>query len=282
MSIHNIRKAASLLNDEGLIKKANINKDFSTDSKDETLATAVEVAYLIKVAHEHVPYHVQERVTKAVNLYGLTQDVTAYMGSMISNNAMEKVASANEQELRAAEVIFEGNLAGLVDLEKIASQAEQLDDNYGEMIKSAEVKRYAGEFVLNKVAAVEHLKARHYLTKNEEFVKIASIIEASKPDTFTSDDNRLIARAVTMLDKQAKLNVKGFNFYKEAFITKQAAVSALPVTINGKTIAIETLLSKSAQLEQIVGEKMPTDPQTLKAVVESLPLDLQKMICHYV
>lgn len=282
MSIHNIRKAASLIGDDSLVKMANVNKDFSTDSKDETIATAVEISYLLKIAHESVPSHVIERVNKAVQLYGVGQEVNSFTQTMVTADSLEKKANVNEFELKVAEAYFEGNLSGLVDMEKAASQAEQLFDNYGENIESVDVQRYAGVLPLNKSAALTTLATRHSLTGNDEYVKIANIIKSSKDGSFDTDDHRLIARAVTMLDKQAKLNVKGFNFYKEAFTTKSAAVTALAVRLNGKSIPVETLMTKSAYFEQIVGEKLSTDPQTAKAMVESLPLDLQQILSKYV
>lgn len=285
MSIHTLRKILELAPEVlGHIKQAKVNQEFPTDCKDSVLASALEIEYMTKIAHKLVDPNAYAKVQKAVDLYGLGDEVARFSSSMV------KVANVSEEtaidkELRAAEAMFESNLGGNYDLEKVAQQAETLVEYYEDEIKSDLVKRYAGDCGLNKSAALVALKRRHFVTKNSDFVKLAEALEEVDEYKLSRSDLCKLASTVTKLDKESCLPCGSFDFYKEAFITKQAAVSAMPISIAGSQIPYENIVRMGkSNLAQVIGSDVVSelgdlsDAPTVKAVLESLPLDLQKLL----
>jgi hypothetical protein len=199
----------------------------------------------------------------------------------------EKQASAvdNSAEVETAEEVIESMTAGLVDLEKIASRSEALYDDYKDDVTSDTVRLYAGAGKLNKEAAELALAVRYQKTGNEDFMKIAKVIHGTDVDKLSEDDNRQIAHAVTELDKEAQLH--GMNFYQDAFMVKAAnIVSSTSVKCAGKDISADRIIAVAPTLANVIGEDVAGEiakagPAEVKAIVESLPMDLKKLIAKY-
>lgn len=287
MSIHNIKEIISYVPEAlEFTKQAHVEKEFPTNSKDSTILSALEIAYLTKVANQKVDYEVSERVEKASRLYGV-MDKVAELSGLLSSRVMEKKASDRQyqDEVRQAEEVIESMRSGLVDLEKIASRSESLYDEYPEYVTSDLVKLYAGEGTLNKEAAELALAVRYKKTGEEGFMKVAKIIHNSDVSKLTPEDNRSIAHAVLDLEKKAQMY--GMDFYRDAFMVKSASISnATTVTINGKSVPVSKIIAVAPSISNVIGEDVAKSiedggPEEVKAIVESLPLDLKSVIAKY-
>jgi hypothetical protein len=87
-----------------------------------------------------------------------------------------------------------------------------------------------------------------------------------------------------LLDKKAGLDIMGFNFYKEALIVKKAAYAGgLSVKVDGQDVPYSKIQALGKErigsfLGKDIGASLTEDPVNDKAVIESLPLDSQKML----
>jgi hypothetical protein len=88
------------------------------------------------------------------------------------------------------------------------------------------------------------------------------------------------------MDKEAGLSTKGFNFYNETVLTKEAQiVSALNVKLCGTDVPFEKIakLGKSrfsAYMGEDIGREYDMGPIHFKQTLEALPMDLQKIALH--
>jgi hypothetical protein len=287
MLAHNIKEVLTIIPEAlEFVKQASLELDFPTDNKDSVAASYLTAAYLVKVANKTLDVDLLKKLEKAASLHGIKEQLDLLTPRF---SQMTKVASEEETMsfVKAAEAMFEGELCGFLNIEKAAEQAYSLVNQYSDKITSTEVRRYSGQAYLNKEAAIQALSTRHYATKekNEYYVKIASLVESSvKEDDFLSI--RDICKAVTLLDKQAGLDLIGFNFYKEALITKQSELaSSLSVTLVGQKVPYTKIsaLGKdavSSYMGKDIGNSLNGDPCHDKSVLESLPRDLQSMLLN--
>ena len=78
--------------------------------------------------------------------------------------------------------------------------------------------------------------------------------------------------------------MRGYNFYNEAFITKEAAASALMIKLDNTEVPVENVLR--APIGHILGEdvakEVGSDPYNAKTVLETLPLDMQRLLLQRV
>ena len=277
MLAHNLKDILSLIPEAfELVKQASLEEDFPTDNKDSVCASYLRIGYLTKVAHKSVSPETVEFVTKAAMLYGVKDKMDEL--SLAFNPKMEKSASERSEELQ---VEFEASLNGFMSIEKTASIAERLSDEFTH--QSEQVRRYSGNAWLNKEAAVKTLANRYYATKNADFVKIAKLVgESVREDDFSSI--RDVCRTVTQLDKRAGLDVIGFNFYREALMTKEAEMkTCLAINLAGNSVPYEKIEALGKErIGSLVGadvsKAMTGGPVNDKYVLESLPRDLQLII----
>lgn len=287
MSIENLKQVIKLVPDVvGHIKQAKVEREFPTDCRDSALASALEIEYMHKVAHEMVPELTVARVNKAVDLYDLAEEVRNFATSMVKAASAQPKADV-ARDVQDAELLFEGNMGGFSDLEKVASQAEELYDSYADYVNSDAVKIYAGAGVLNKQAAEDALRSRYVATGNAEFEKIARVLEATDVSKLDVDDNRMIVKAVVELEKSANIYGRGFNFYKEAFMTKSASECNIEVNLAGNRVTVGDIqrigMDKIANyLGQDIADGMKGGVDEMTAVVNSLPLDSQQMLARLV
>ena len=285
MSLHAIKNVLELVPEaSGFIKRAYVEEDFPTKDKDSTIASALEIAFLTKVAGQTVDYDDVARVTRAVRLYGVGDEVARLTNTMEKSAAIcAENARGIEYELRTAEAIIESKCCGLMDIEKVASQSAALYDSYADDIKSDTVRLYAGAGKLNKEAALAALGTRASRTGRKEFVKLAEIFQGTNPDTLTVEENRALVGAVLHIEKQA-----GYlgDFYKESFwITKEAIDRSFTVDLGGKKVSAVSLQSiPKSQVQHLIGddvaELLTRDPATIKQGVEALPLPEKQLLAR--
>ena len=285
MLAHSIKSVLTLVPEAmEFVKKASLEQDFPTDNKDSAAASYLTAAYLTKVAGKVLDIDLLKHLEKAASLYGVKDEMDKFIPCF---SQMTKQASVTPGMVKAAEAMFEGNLCGFLNIEKAAERATELIKEHGDLITSDEVKRYAGHAYLNKEAAVQSLANRYYATKqtNPTFVKIARLINDSvREDDFLSI--RDICNSVALLDKQAGLDIIGFNPFKEFLITKQAALSkGLTVTLAGKEHAYTKVASLGKdRISDYLGKEaaagLTGDCVNDKYVLESLPRNSQVMLSN--
>jgi hypothetical protein len=273
-----------------LVKSASIEQEWPLDSKSNCLATALGVAYRTSISKENVDEGLLTKVANAVEAYGIKDTVTKLIGEMINSQTsmLEKSASAPcKEEYLIKQAYFEGELTGLARLEDIVKQAENL---YQEACSVGieprqSVKIYSGNCYLSKQAALDSLGARFYASGDDTFLKIAAAL--SNHDDVMSPSPRVknLLDTVGMLDKKAGLTFKGFNFYKEVSLTKEAAVTAMNVNVAGRTYPLSKLMQTPPEyVNQYLGEgfmeEITDDPVSAKAMVESLPMDSQQVLAQ--
>lgn len=283
MSLHAIKNVLELVPEaSGFIKRAYVEEDFPTKDRDSTVASALEIAFLTKVAGQVVDYEDIARVTKAVRLYGVGEDVLRLSGQLEKAAAVRaEEARGVEYELRTAEAIIESKCSGLMDIEKVASQSAALYDNYPEEVKSNTVRLYAGVGKLNKEAAVMALEHRAKVTGRSEFTKLAEVFRGTNPEALTVEENRALASSVIHFEKKA-----GYlgDFYKDAFwITKEAIDRSITVNLGSKTVPAIYLQNLSkGQVQSMIGddvaELLAGDLMNLKRGVEALPLPEKQLL----
>lgn len=282
MPLHTIKKVSELVPEtSGLIKRASLEQNLPTGNRDETLLSALELEYMIKVAHVQVDLDDAERVCRAVDLYGIAPEVKDKAGFMIKA-ASEQAAGNREVKRevdRAVDFIDSQLLSMNPDLEKVAEACEGLWDEYSDHISSLQVKLYAGAGTLVKEAAVMALNHRAKRTGNPEFEKVAQVINATDIDRLSVDDNRSIISAIRGLEKAA--NYMETDLYTDIF-TKQAAVL---VNLGKKSVPAEELVKVAEHVGDVLGRDIGTllkSAQDNKAAIEALPLGELQVIARLV
>jgi hypothetical protein len=265
----------------GHIKQASIEDEYPVDSPDSTIASGLRINYQIKVAHRPVDYETIDLVKKASTLWGVTDLIEKLSVGLVHKLPEDDMA----KEAALKQAVFSGKTSGLgVDFVTLAKEAQELVKNYNEHVDSEDVLRYSCQGVLNKQAAVNALTSRAYATGNAEFTKLAQSVNETNTDKLSTGDLQKLAEVVTMLDKKAGLQFKGFNFYRETIMVKEADIkSSMTVLIDGKDVPYEKLqkLGNSRigdALGKDVGSALGKSPVEDKEVLETLPLDLQKVL----
>jgi hypothetical protein len=285
MLAHNLKGILALIPEAmGLVKKANLEEDFPLDSADSASASYLRAHYLEKVAGKRIDADQMALVTKAANLYGVKEELDAYLHRF---NMTEKKASQQNKPIpvKVAEANFEGNLSGFgfLSIEKTAEEASSLYNTYGSEITSADILKYSGHAYMNKEAAVQSLGNRFYASKNSEFVKMARDLVTNVQDN-DFEAIKSFCDKVTFLDKKAGLDIIGFNFYKEALLAKKAEYEKVAtVTLAGAEIPYNKVMAFgkdgiASTLGKDIADDMTDCPVHNKAVLESLPRDLQLML----
>lgn len=283
MSLYALKNIIELVPETaGIIKQACVETEFPTTSRDATISSALEITFLTKVANQMVDENHLRRVSKAVELYDVRDQIEDLTHKMMKAASLQKQASDDVvSEVRMAEYMFEGSLSGIPDMEKLAQMAEALIDNYGEHVVSPSVKLYGGEAYLNKEAAVAALNYRAQKTGNQEFIKIAHVIQGVDALKLSTEDKRNITSTIMGLEKSAQYVG---DIYKDIFMTKLAGVT---VNLGKKTVPVEKIIALgsskvSAILGSDVGSILKEDPLNMKHALEALPLAEKKTLAGIV
>jgi len=282
MLAHDLKNILELIpSSMEFIKQASIEEDYPVDSPDSTIASGLRINYQIKVAHRPVDYDVINLVKKASILWGV-QDTIEDLSKGLVKRA-EPVDMKADAELK--QEMFMTKLAGLhVDFKELAKEAQLLVEQFKEHVDSEDVLRYSCQGVLNKQAAVNALESRAYVTGNEGFTKLAESLKKTDTYKLSTTELQKVAEVVTLMDSKAGLHLKGFNFYKEAIMVKEADIKgSMTILINGKDVPYEKVMRLgkerlvSALGKEFEGE-LGKSPVQDKEVLETLPLDLQKVV----
>jgi len=268
------------------VKRASVEKDYPLDDRDACMASALCIAYHEHVSHQSVDPWVMEKVAAAVDTYGIRTEFNQFKEKLAQRNLFTKVASGINRQAAylTKQASFEGERSGWNDPEALCKTSSALYDEAIQLgeTPSEDVARYSGHAFLSKEAAVNALTARFQATKNPVFVKLAAAIgERTSFPTHTVQD---LCKTITGLDKSANLHLKGFDFYKEALLVKQSAITgSIRVRVGKEEFPLETLLRISdSNLSHYIGpdfsKELKADPANAKAVVETLPLDLQQVL----
>lgn len=272
------------------VKQASIEQSLPLDSRDSCIASALEVKYHEVVDGKSVdPYDI-EKVASAVKVYGVSDVVKDLNSKLIKAAELSSRESYMQSRLKetyfSKEAMFKGELTGFINdpLSK-ADKAEALVKQASELgvEPCEEVVRYSSQLLLDKSAALNALSARYQATKDAVFVKIATAIGQMPESGYKPETVKDICRTISGLDKMAGLNLKGFDFYKEALLTKEALVSVLRIRLGSEEVPYESIERVGrSRIAQYVGEdvakEMDAGPENTKAVLETLPRDLQRVV----
>lgn len=256
---------------------------------DNAVATALDLAYMARTGQE-IDGQLVKKAEEALKLHGLEKKANELIELMASRMAAPKKDLEKEAQSRIA--VIQDLVTGInPDLEKAAELAtwikeSQYADTYA--VKNSElVDMYSCHGFMDKQAAEAALLRRARLSGMPEFEKAAETLRTSESDFMSPAQLQEVCKLVTGMDKQANLNKFGMNFYKEVMIVgelqKKAYSMNLTVRLAGKDIQIDKILSADyGKLEAVLGTEIATnlhgDPMTAKAVVESLPMDSQKIL----
>jgi hypothetical protein len=290
MLAHTLKSILELVPDVlPLVKLASIDKELPLDNRDSTLATALQVEYLTKVAHDLGDVDIDNlgKINAAVHMYGLEKDVARISTYMVkAAQAKFEYEHANTTQSYLLKVSsFEGSIPTLSITERSETAMELFKEaKERNLTPSDDVLLYSGNAFLSKEAAVKALAVRYDATQNTDFVKIASTLGRT-PDAFLSSELLVsVSDTVCEMDKLAGLHFKGHNFYKESFFVKEADYkSNLSVRLCGKQIPYECLervgrTKIASYLGEDIAQEMDGGPMNFKNVVETLPLDLQHVL----
>jgi hypothetical protein len=271
------------------VKQASLQQEMPLDSKDSCIATALEIKYHEKVAYQAIDVFALEKVSKAIKAYGVEAEVASLGDAMVKAANARKAQQAFEanDSYILKQASFEGDLAGFSDIVKMSEAATELykEATDKSIIPSEDVLRYSGHGFMDKESAVKALANRYHATGDVSFVKIAGAI-AKLPFEVKSETVRDICNTVTQMDKQAGLSLKGYNFYKETVLTKEASIrSALNVMLCGKSIPFEKIARVgkgriSSYMGTEVGEEFDRGAAHFKQAAEAMPRDLQQLLIN--
>lgn len=273
------------------VKQASLELEFPLDNKSSCIASALEVRYHERVDGKTVDPYMIEKIAMAVKLYQV-EGVVSHLGEALIKAAEAKsrntyLSSRSVEEYLAKQAMFEGEMSGSNDPLKLSVEAESLLKEASDLgIEPSEpVLRYSAREELNKQAAIDSLAARYQYTGDVSFAKIASAIGQMPESGYKVETIKDICQTISQMDKQAGLHAIGFDFYREALLTKEAATSVLRVKLAGQSVPYESIErlgrgNVSRYIGEDVAKEMDGGPQNTKIAMETLPLDLQRVVLN--
>ena len=271
-----------------LIKQANLEAEYPLDNKADVIASALRVSYEQNVLGRHVDSEIFEKVAMAVDVHNAEAIVKAVTSDMLGEHRgrMEKTASAAQApgEFLEKQAQLDAGLCGYKDIPALVKQAEELNEVAKSLGQepSDTVLRYSCDAWLNKEAALVGLNTRYHLTKNDMFVKLAAALGMEESLIPSGPLVKSFCETITSMDKAAGLDWKGFDIYKECLLTKSAAVKAMTVKVGKQQVPVEKIMRiPRHHISNYLGDdiaKGMTDPQSTKAVIESLPADMHSIL----
>ena len=272
-----------------LVKQAHIEQDYPVIGKDNCLASAMVIEYK-KLNNEIVDYDALTKVAEAVTMYGLEDTIFTLTNKMKSRGqaGMLKQASVETTETwLTKQAGWEGNFSGFPNIKDLSEQAEIMFEKAAsvgaESMVGEKVKLYAGQGYLVKEAVLNSLGARFATTKNDVFVKLASAVGRESELISSPRTIKSLCSVVTRLDSENNLFSQGFDFYKEAMISKEAGFTKCMVKVSGKDYPLEKILSipdsyLDSYMDKGFAKELKNDPNSAKYLVESLPVDSQQIL----
>lgn len=271
-----------------LLKQANLEEEYPLSNKSDVLASALRVSLEKDVLGRHVDGEVLEKVAMAIDAYDLSAIVSTVSKQMLENHQgnMEKTASvANAPaEFMEKQAQFEAGLSGFKDIEGLTKQAEVLAEQAKATGQEASdhVLRYSCDAWMDKEAAIDSMHVRYNLTKDDTFVKLAAALGLEEALVPSGPLVKNFCETITYLDKKAGLDWKGFDIYKECLLTKSAAYKSTKVRVGNQEHSLDRIMRiprhhVSNYLGSDIADSM-SDPHSAKAVIESLPADMHRVL----
>jgi hypothetical protein len=286
MLAYNLHKILDLVPEAlPLVKAAHIDEEMPLGNRDSVVASALEMKYQ-ELTGQSVNIFAIEKVAKAVRLYKAEDDVSDLTQRLVKAAHEKMVESLKnpKAEYFAKEASFEGDRSGTNDPVSLNEKAtELLKEAQALGIEPSEsVLRYAAQGLLSKEACIGSLAARYQATQDPTFVKLASAVNRLDTGSLKQETVADICKTVSNMDKEAGLFLRGFDFYRETLLTKEAAISGLPVNLCGKTVPYEKIARLGrANVSQYIGEDvakaMDNGAGHAKVAFEALPKELQKL-----
>lgn len=288
MLAHNLKDILQIVPEaKEHIKQADIEQEFPLDNRDGALASYLRAYYLVKVAGKPIEPEVMEKLQKAATLYGIMEQAKPFIQTMKKYAELQHTETLDKAEaipVKVAEANFEGSLSGMFDITQAMKDARELMTKYAVEITSSNVKLYAGQAYFIKQAAIDALTSRATFSGNDIYTKIAALVDKSMDYTSKPNEILNLCERVIELDKKAGLTARGYNFVKEALsVAPERLNSALVIKIAGKRFPYESFqrLGKhriSQYLGKDVADELTHDPLLNKRILETLPLDLQRVL----
>ena len=288
MLAYQLKEVLSLIPEAAeLTKSASFDQYYPTDSKDSALASYLQLGYNVRVLNSPASSlaHVNiDKIVKAASLYNVADEGNRLILLMIDrakNAQMTKAASElSIDKPRISDL--EDAVSGMYpDLVKAASIASSLEDEGIPLTGS--LARYAGKGFLNKQAAVNALDHRYSLTGEDQYSALSKLVKGSDGGSWAQESIVKLASMITDLDATYNLHYKGFNFYKEALDLEKKADDAVLVNLGSESVPYSKIRSYGIDsigklIGQDVANELEGDPVHDKSILETLPLDLQKLL----
>lgn len=271
-----------------LVKQANLEDEYPFETASDAMASALRICLERDLLGKQVEPDTLHKVAMAVEVYNL-EPVLETMTTKLRQahqGAIEKSASVAQapQAFMEKQAQFEAGLCGYKDIPELVKQAEVMLEEAQALGQepSDHVMRYSCDAWMDKEAAINGMHARYTLTQDDTFVKLAAALGMEESLVPSGPLVKNFCETITRLDKQAGLDWKGFDIYKECLLTKSAAVKAMKVKVGKQEYPVERIMSIPKQhvshyLGQDVADSM-SDPHTCKAVIESLPADMHSVL----
>jgi len=260
----------------GMVKEASLSEEFPIDSKDSTLASGLQIAYLTKVAGETVDFVTQDRVARAAIAYGVSGELEKLAARIETFGMAEKQASLyNAQEsLQLQEEVLRGSLGFHQDLIKIAGYAEDITARFNGSEFSYETNLYSANLPFGETEVSNALQKRAYETGDTRYNDVLNVVTEFGIESLNlggQEKRASVAKTVVGLDKEHFYNG---DFYREAFV-KEASYN---INLGSKSVPFEKIARLgNAHIGDILGQDVASaltgDYGNDKAVLESLPLD---------
>lgn len=269
----------------GMVKEASLSEEFPIDSKDSTLASGLQIAYLTKVAGESVDYVIQDRVSRAAIAYGISGEIEKLASRIEAFGMAEKQASLyNAQEsLQLQEEVLRGGLGFHQDLIKVAGYAEGITARFNGQDFSYETQLYSGSLPIGESEISNALQKRAYETGDTRYNDILNVVTEFGVESLNlgaHEKRASVAKTVVGLDQEHFYNG---DFFREAFV-KEASYN---INLGSKSVPFEKIARLgSAHIGDILGKDVAAaltgDYGNDKAVLESLPLDEKNALGRFV
>ncbi|HET8686725.1 MAG TPA: hypothetical protein VFM18_08680 [Methanosarcina sp.] len=270
------------------VKQASVEQEFPLDNRDSVVASALSVQYCQHISGKSVDPFVMEKISRAIDLFDVRDVVEGLTREMVKEASIASQKAFQDPSRALLEKVagFEGDLSGFVDLEDIHAKADALYKEAQELgvEPSEKVRRYSGNAFLNKQAALDALAARYQASGSVGFAKLASAIGMLQPESLKPETVQDICRTVTSMDKSAGISARGFDFYREALLTKQADfLKTMNVRLAGVDVPYDKVMrlgkdTISHYVGPDVAKELDGGPANFKQVLETLPLDLQRIV----
>lgn len=269
-----------------MVKEASLEAEYPIDSKSSCFASALRIEYQTKIQGVVPDYSEMTKVAHAVEAFGIKDEVKKMTSLMLRSNLVKSASMDAKETILVKQASFNDGCRGLskdpVELHQKANEIWNLCKQAG-IEPDWEVTMYSGNGYLDKQACLNSLSARFEGTKDDRFVKLAAAMSVLPDFVAPSNVTSNLLNLVSNLDKKAGLDASGFDIYKEASVQSPPR-SVLRVRVGNQEFPYERIAKiPTHHLSNYLGadiakEISSADPMTAKAVVESLPADMQQVL----